>query len=124
MLSRRTFIRGALGGAAALGMEHPSASEAPQPRSRRIIVDAQIHMWPANRPDRPWVPGARRSGGRAPGVIRAELLFRECAASALHCGVPRFELNGVFVFSAFHALVEGCLINARFLGKAKQVVDI
>ena len=59
MLSRRTFIRGALGGALALGMEDPSASEAPQPRSRRIIVDSQIHMWPANRPDRPWVPGAR-----------------------------------------------------------------
>ena len=58
MLSRRTFIRGALG-ALALVMEDPSASEAPQPRSRRIIVDSQIHMWPANRPDRPWVPGAR-----------------------------------------------------------------
>jgi predicted TIM-barrel fold metal-dependent hydrolase len=26
---------------------------------RRLIVDSQIHMWPANRPDRPWVPGAQ-----------------------------------------------------------------
>jgi predicted TIM-barrel fold metal-dependent hydrolase len=28
-------------------------------RPRRLIVDAQIHMWPANTPERPWVPGAR-----------------------------------------------------------------
>ena len=26
---------------------------------RRLIVDAQIHMWPPNRPDRPWVAGAQ-----------------------------------------------------------------
>jgi predicted TIM-barrel fold metal-dependent hydrolase len=32
----------------------PAAAQA-----RRLIVDAQIHMWPANRPDRPWAPGAR-----------------------------------------------------------------
>jgi hypothetical protein len=38
MLSRRSFFRGALGGALALGMEHPSASQVPRPRSRRIIL--------------------------------------------------------------------------------------
>jgi predicted TIM-barrel fold metal-dependent hydrolase len=59
MLSRRTFFQGAMGGVLAIGMQHPAASQAPRPRSRRIIVDAQIHMWPANRPDRLWVPGAR-----------------------------------------------------------------
>jgi predicted TIM-barrel fold metal-dependent hydrolase len=26
---------------------------------RRLIVDAHIHMWPANTPERPWVPGRR-----------------------------------------------------------------
>ena len=25
----------------------------------RLIVDAHIHMWPANTPERPWVPGRR-----------------------------------------------------------------
>jgi predicted TIM-barrel fold metal-dependent hydrolase len=25
---------------------------------RRLIVDSQIHMWPANTPERPWVAGA------------------------------------------------------------------
>lgn len=26
---------------------------------RRVIVDAQVHMWPANTPELPWVPGAK-----------------------------------------------------------------
>jgi L-fuconolactonase len=25
--------------------------------TKRLIVDAQIHMWKASTPDRPWVPG-------------------------------------------------------------------
>ena len=29
------------------------------PTRRRLIVDAHIHMWPANTPERPWVPGRR-----------------------------------------------------------------
>jgi predicted TIM-barrel fold metal-dependent hydrolase len=58
-LSRRTFFSSAMGAAVALGGQRPAAAQAPQPRSRRIIVDSQIHMWPANRQDRPWVPGAR-----------------------------------------------------------------
>src|SRR5262249_12428407 len=61
MLSRRSFVGGALGGALALGLARPLPGTAQvAPRSgRRIIVDSQIHMWPANRPDRPWAPGAR-----------------------------------------------------------------
>jgi predicted TIM-barrel fold metal-dependent hydrolase len=27
--------------------------------AKRLIVDAQIHMWKANSPDRPWADGAR-----------------------------------------------------------------
>ena len=27
--------------------------------ARRRIVDGQIDMWPANTPERPWIPGAR-----------------------------------------------------------------
>jgi predicted TIM-barrel fold metal-dependent hydrolase len=26
--------------------------------SRRLIVDSQIHLWPANTPERPWVRNA------------------------------------------------------------------
>src|SRR5437660_889088 len=60
MLSRRRFLRGATG-TVALGIDRlqPAAAQVAQPPRRRIIVDSQIHMWPANRPDRPWVAGTR-----------------------------------------------------------------
>lgn len=28
-------------------------------RSKRLIVDAQVHLWKASTPERPWVPGTR-----------------------------------------------------------------
>src|SRR5437879_2083072 len=63
MLSRRRVLQGAasLGGMLALGRDASriAAAQIPLPPRRRIIVDSQIHMWPANRPDRPWVPGTR-----------------------------------------------------------------
>ena len=52
MLSRRRFLAGTAG--LALATVRPAAAQV-----RRLIVDAQIHMWPPNRPDRPWVPGAQ-----------------------------------------------------------------
>src|SRR5215475_11438796 len=55
MLSRRRMLIGTAGMAVALGAARVAAAE---PR-KRLIVDSQIHMWPANTPDRPWVPGTR-----------------------------------------------------------------
>jgi L-fuconolactonase len=59
MLSRRSFLNGALGAGAGLALTHPAAAQAPaaQPRPRRIIVDAQVHQWKAQTPERPWPPG-------------------------------------------------------------------
>jgi predicted TIM-barrel fold metal-dependent hydrolase len=59
MLTRRRFLSGTLGTGLALSLPgaRPAWAQQPQPR-RRIIVDSQIHMWKANTPDRPWVPGA------------------------------------------------------------------
>lgn len=56
MLSRRQFLAGTAATAAALAQHSLSQALADQ---KRLIVDSQIHMWPANRPDRPWVEGAR-----------------------------------------------------------------
>jgi predicted TIM-barrel fold metal-dependent hydrolase len=60
MLSRRSFLHGTLAGLglAAQGRQ-PAAAQAPapQPGPRRIIVDAQVHQWKAQTPDRPWPPG-------------------------------------------------------------------
>jgi predicted TIM-barrel fold metal-dependent hydrolase len=56
MLSRRQFLAGtaATGMALATGRIAPARAD-----SKRLIVDSQIHMWPPNRPDRPWVAGAK-----------------------------------------------------------------
>lgn len=52
MLSRRHFIGSSL---AATALASPAFAQLARPK--RLIVDAQIHLWKANTPDRPWVPG-------------------------------------------------------------------
>jgi predicted TIM-barrel fold metal-dependent hydrolase len=57
MLSRRGFLSGTLGAgfalAAAPGLASAQGVQAARPRR---IVDAQVHLWKANTPDRPWPP--------------------------------------------------------------------
>jgi predicted TIM-barrel fold metal-dependent hydrolase len=60
MLTRRNFLNGTL--AAGIAAATPGARlvvAQPLQQRRRVIVDAQIHMWKASTPDRPWVPGTR-----------------------------------------------------------------
>ena len=57
MLSRRSFLKSTLG--AGLGLATQGCQQmATQPARKRTIVDAQVHLWKANTPDWPWVPGA------------------------------------------------------------------
>ena len=49
MLSRRQFVTSAL----AAGVVPASQKANAQP-TKRIIVDAQVHVWPAETPQRPW----------------------------------------------------------------------
>src|ERR1700726_4054858 len=60
MLTRRKFLNGTLGAGLALATRgaQPATAQGVQ-QQRRTIVDSQIHMWKANTPDRPWVPGTR-----------------------------------------------------------------
>lgn len=58
MLSRRSFIKSTLGAGMALATQGCQQMAA-QPARKRIIVDAQVHLWKASTPDRPWTPGAR-----------------------------------------------------------------
>src|SRR5437879_5610552 len=58
MLSRRHFLGSALGASAALAIPGARFAAAQEPR-KRLIVDAQVHLWKAATPERPWVPGTR-----------------------------------------------------------------
>src|SRR6266478_10118293 len=55
MQTRRSFVIGTLGVGAVLATQgpHKVAGQA----NRRLIVDAQVHLWKAESPDWKWVPG-------------------------------------------------------------------
>ena len=60
MLSRRIFLRGALGtGAVLASTQAPTVfAQTARPQQKRMIVDSQVHIWQANTPEHPWVPGS------------------------------------------------------------------
>jgi len=55
MLSRRSFLNSTVGAGAALAAQGPYKALAQT--DRRMIVDAQIHLWKAESEDWKWVPG-------------------------------------------------------------------
>jgi len=59
MLSRRSFLHSTLGAGLVLTTAQHAAAQTPavQPARKRLIVDAQVHLWKAESPDWPWVPG-------------------------------------------------------------------
>src|SRR5712691_3090067 len=56
MLSRRNFLNGTLGAGLAMTIE---GSQKMSAQTTRRIVDAQVHLWKAESPDWPWVPGVK-----------------------------------------------------------------
>lgn len=58
MLSRRSFLQSTLGAGLAMATQACQPMVASQAR-KRTIVDAQVHLWKASTPERPWVPGSR-----------------------------------------------------------------
>jgi hypothetical protein len=59
MLSRRSFLNSTLGAGLVLTTAHQATAQTPAVESarKRLIVDAQVHLWKAESPDWPWVPG-------------------------------------------------------------------
>jgi predicted TIM-barrel fold metal-dependent hydrolase len=55
MLSRRSFLNATAGAGAVLALQDPRRSAAQV--DRRLIVDAQVHLWKAESEDWKWVPG-------------------------------------------------------------------
>jgi predicted TIM-barrel fold metal-dependent hydrolase len=58
MFSRRTLLAGAAATSGALATQQFRPALA-QGAPKRLIVDSQIHLWPPNTPERPWVPNSR-----------------------------------------------------------------
>ena len=56
MLSRRNFINSTLAASAAVATQGTQNAMA---QGNRHIVDAQVHLWKAESPDWPWVPGRK-----------------------------------------------------------------
>ena len=56
MISRRDFLGSTLGAGLALATQGCQQMAA-QPARKRMIVDAQVHLWKAETPDWRWVPG-------------------------------------------------------------------
>src|SRR6516162_10087897 len=57
MFSRRSFLNATVGAGAALAAQGPRRAAAQV--DRRMIVDAQVHLWKAQTPDWKWVPGLK-----------------------------------------------------------------
>src|SRR5947209_10881519 len=57
MPSRRSFVASGLGASAVLAAQGPRGAGGQG--ARRLIVDAQVHLWKAESPDWQWVPGLK-----------------------------------------------------------------
>jgi predicted TIM-barrel fold metal-dependent hydrolase len=58
MQTRRGFLGFATGASATMTLSGLSTSWAQgASKSKRVIVDSQVHLWKPNAPERPWVPG-------------------------------------------------------------------
>src|SRR5262245_7527682 len=57
MITRRRFIAGTAGAGVAFATYGQQMTT--QPGAKRMIVDAQIHLWKAPSPEWPWVPGIK-----------------------------------------------------------------
>ncbi|MGY4312062.1 hypothetical protein ACVWW1_001365 [Bradyrhizobium sp. JR3.5] len=66
MPSRRHFLTGTVATGVALSMQYVPATVAQQ---ERVIVDSQVHLWPASTPERPWLPGAKPRSYRSPSPL-------------------------------------------------------
>ena len=77
MLSRRDVLATTAGLAIASQTSGPAGA---QP-ARRIIVDAQVHIWKASTPERPWTPGLRPQLPEPFGYERLHTMMNEASVA-------------------------------------------
>jgi predicted TIM-barrel fold metal-dependent hydrolase len=92
MLSRRNFLTSTLGASAGIALESPfPRPAAAQPAPQRMIVDAQIHVWKASTPERPWNPGAQPQMPEPFGYERLHTMMNEAGVDRVVLVPPSWE---------------------------------
>ena len=91
MLSRRHFLRSSLGAGLAIPLIGSGFAQTPPASKKRFIVDAQIHLWKENTPDRPWAPGARAQLPEPMTIERVLALLDEGGVDRLVIVPPTLE---------------------------------
>src|SRR5262249_59130637 len=68
LLSRRSFLNSTLGAglASATSDQAAAPTTAVRPVRKRLIVDAQVHVWKAESADWPWIPALKPTMRAAP----------------------------------------------------------
>src|SRR5262249_24848432 len=92
MLSRRSFLNGTLGAGAGFALAGPNPQPAAdQGARRRVIVDAQVQIWKADTPERPWTPGLRPQLPEPFGYERLHAMMNEAGVDRVVLIPPSWE---------------------------------
>src|SRR5262245_2331871 len=92
MLSRRSFLNGTLGAGASLALAGPNPQPAAaQGARRRVIVDAQVHLWKADTPERPWTHRLRPQWPQPFGYERLHAMMNEAGVYRVVLIPPSWE---------------------------------
>jgi predicted TIM-barrel fold metal-dependent hydrolase len=76
MVSRRELLTTTAAAGASLAMVSSGSEPARAQPARRIIVDAQVHLWLAHTPERPWPPDGIGQAHIPRPFLTEELLVR------------------------------------------------
>src|SRR3954452_3616600 len=88
MLSRRRALTSLAASVVALATERVAPAVA---APRRVIVDSQIHLWPANTPERPWLAGAKPQLPEPCTIERVVLMMNEAGVGRVVIVPPTLE---------------------------------
>src|SRR5215467_10019355 len=105
MLSRRSFLNTSLGAGLVLAAPdvQQAVAQAPAPKPARRIVDAQVHLWKANTPDRPWPPNTVPQLPEPFGYDKLLLLMDEAGVERVVIVPPSWERDRIDYAMEAHA---------------------
>ena len=109
MFTRRKFIGTTIGAGVALA----TGGCATQPAGRRMIVDAQVHLWKASGPDYTWNPGAKPQLPEPFTIERALPLMDEAGVDRVVVVPPALNDNNSYGLEAARRYPERFRVMGR-----------